>query len=116
MAEFIDELPGRLYVEEPVTLPLEVDGHRVTISGIVDLVHETDETVEIMDYETDSTRRAQPKYRKQISVYYHVLSEWFRRKDVTTSLFYTNDGTREQIDPLSLEDLRDLIRSRSAEI
>jgi len=116
VAEFIDEFPGRVQVEEPVTLPLEVDDYRVTISGIVDLVHVTNERVDIVDYKTDSTRRAQSEYRKQVSVYYHVLSEWFPEKTVTTSLFYTSDGTREQIDPLSVDDLRDLIWNRSAEL
>ena len=116
VAEFIDELPGRSYVEEPVTLPLEVDGHRVTISGIVDLVHETEETIEIVDYKTDSTRRAQSEYRKQVSVYYHVLSEWFEEKTVTTSLFYTSDGAQERINPLSLNELHDVIQRKSSEI
>jgi ATP-dependent helicase/nuclease subunit A len=116
VVEFVDELPGKLHVEEPVTLPIEVAGNRVTISGIVDLVHVTAERVDIVDYKTDSTRHAQPEYRKQLSVYYHVLSEWFAEKEVTTSLFYTVDGTREQIDPLSLGDLRSLIQETGTEI
>jgi ATP-dependent exoDNAse (exonuclease V) beta subunit len=109
IAEFVDDLPGELYVEEPVTLPIEVDGHRVTISGIVDLVHVTADQVDIVDYKTDGTRHAQSEYRKQLSVYYHVLSEWFAENDVTTSLFYTTDGTRERIEPLSLEELQSII-------
>jgi len=110
VVEFVDGLPGKLHVEEPVTLPIEVDDHQVTISGIVDLVHVTADQVDIVDYKTDSTRHAQPEYRKQLSVYYHVLSEWFAEKDITTSLFYTTDGTREQIEPLSLEELQSIIR------
>ncbi|MDL0145249.1 UvrD-helicase domain-containing protein [Halobacterium salinarum] len=110
VVEFVDDLPGKLHVEEPVTLPIEVDDHQVTISGIVDLVHVTADQVDIVDYKTDSTRHAQPEYRKQLSVYYHVLSEWFAEKDITTSLFYTTDGTREQIEPLSLEELQSIIR------
>ena len=110
IVEFVDDLPGELYVEEPVTLPVEVDGHRVTISGIVDLVHVTADRVDIIDYKTDSTRHAQPEYRKQLSVYYHVLSEWFAEKEVTTSLFYTTDGRRDQVDPLAFDELRSLVR------
>jgi len=116
IVKFIDDLPGELHVEEPVTLPLEVDGYRITISGIVDLVHETDDTAEIVDYKTDSTRRAQSEYRTQVSVYYHVLSEWFEGKTVTTSLFYTSDGDRERISPLSLTELHNVIRQHSSEI
>ncbi|AGB39925.1 UvrD-helicase domain-containing protein [Natronococcus occultus] len=107
---FIDDLPGELYVEEQVTLPLEVDDRRVTISGIADLVHETETQVQVIDYKTDSTRRAQSEYRKQLSVYYHVLSEWFEAKEVTASLFYTADGTRERIEPLSRDEIRGVVR------
>lgn len=109
VVEFVDDLPGKLHVEEPVTLPIEIGDHQVTISGIVDLVHVTTDQVDIIDYKTDSTRHAQPEYRKQLSVYYHVLSEWFPEKDVTTSLFYTTDGTRERIEPLSLEELQSIV-------
>jgi ATP-dependent exoDNAse (exonuclease V) beta subunit len=112
---FIDELPGTLYVEEHVTLPLDVDGTRITISGIVDLVHETPNKVDIIDYKTDSTRRAQPEYRKQLSVYYHVMSEWFGEKEVTTNLLYTTDGEQEQIENLSLEELREIVRRHSSD-
>ena len=109
IVDLIDVLSGELYVEEPVTLPLDVDGQRVTISGIVDLVHETPTHVEIIDYKTDTTRHAQPEYRKQLSVYYHVINEWFEDKDVTATLFYTNTGTREEIEPLTLAELRSLV-------
>jgi ATP-dependent exoDNAse (exonuclease V) beta subunit len=107
---FIDGLPGTLHVEESVTLPIEVDRTKVTISGVVDLVHETDETVDIVDYKTDSTRRAQPEYRKQLSVYYHVLSEWFTEKDITAGIFYTGDDELVHIEPLSPDELRDIVR------
>lgn len=110
VVEFLDDRTGEFHVEAPITLPIDVDSHRVTISGIVDLVHVTTDQVEIVDYKTDSTRHAQPEYRKQLSVYYHVLSEWFADKDVTTSIFYTADGTRESIEPLTREELRSLVR------
>ncbi len=116
VVEFVDDLPGELHVEEPVTLPIEVEDQRVTISGIVDLVHVTADRVDIVDYKTDSTRHAQPEYRKQLSVYYHVLSEWFAEKDITTSLFYTHDGVREQIEPFTVEELRSLVRENGIEI
>jgi ATP-dependent exoDNAse (exonuclease V) beta subunit len=106
----LDSLTGDLHVEERVVLPLDVDGARVTISGIVDLVHETPTEIEIIDYKTDRTKRGHPEYRKQLSAYYHVLSACFPDKNVTASLFYTANGEREAIDPLSQEQLRDLIR------
>ncbi|WP_434522215.1 UvrD-helicase domain-containing protein [Halorubrum sp. AS12] len=113
---FLDDLPGELHVEEPVTLPIDVDGRRVTVSGIADLVHETADRVDIVDYKTDSTRRAQSEYEKQLSVYYHVLDEWFADKAVTASLFYTTNGTRERIEPLEFEELRALVRETEPDL
>ncbi|XGI84766.1 UvrD-helicase domain-containing protein (plasmid) [Halorutilales archaeon Cl-col2-1] len=113
--DLIDGLSDELHVEEPVTLPLQVDEEQVVISGIVDLVHETDDEVEIIDYKTDSTRKAQPEYQKQLSIYYHVLSEWFAEKDVTTSLFYTKDGERVEVEPLSIEELQEIVREYNSE-
>ena len=106
----LDSLTGKLHVEERAVLPLDVDGERVTISGIVDLVHETPGEIEIIDYKTDRSRRGQPEYRKQLSVYYHVLSECYPAKNITASLFYTATGDREFIDPLSKDQLRDIVR------
>jgi len=111
----LEDLPGELHVEEPVTLPIDVDGRRVTVSGIADLVHETAGRVEVIDYKTDATRRAQSEYRKQLSVYYHVLDEWFPDKTVTVSLFYTVDGARERIEPLPIAELRELVRAAESE-
>ncbi|RLM62651.1 exodeoxyribonuclease V subunit beta [Halorubrum sp. Atlit-26R] len=115
IVELLDGLSGEKRVEEPVTLPIDVDGRRVTVSGIADLVHVTADRVEVIDYKTDATRRAQAEYRKQLSVYYHVLDEWFADRDVETSLFYTGDGTRERIEPLSIEEIRGLVRAAEAE-
>ena len=114
VVELLDGLSGELHVEEPVTLPIDVDGRRVTVSGIADLVRETADRVEVIDYKTDSTRRAQSEYEKQLSVYYHVLDEWFDGKEVETSLFYTSDGTRERVEPLSIDELRELVRDAEA--
>ncbi|ELY96179.1 UvrD/REP helicase [Natrialba hulunbeirensis JCM 10989] len=108
---FLDELSGELRVEEQAYLPLEVDGEHVTISGIVDLVHVTDDAVEIVDFKTDLSRHAESEYRIQLSVYYHALDEWFRDHAVSASLFYTAEGTRVEIDPLSEAELARLTDS-----
>jgi len=105
----IDSLPGEFYVEERTYLPLETGHGNVTISGIVDLVHVTSDRAEIIDFKTDLSRHAEPEYRKQLSVYYHVLNEWFPDRTVSASLFYTAEGERVTIEPISLEDLRELI-------
>ncbi len=108
--QFVDGLDGTLVVEEPARLPLDVDGERVTVSGVVDLVHVTADRAAIVDYKTDRSRRAQAEYRKQLSVYYHVVSSAFDGREVTTSLFYTADGERVSLAPLSMDELRGYVR------
>jgi ATP-dependent exoDNAse (exonuclease V) beta subunit len=106
---FIDSLDGELRVEEDAYLPLTVAGEQVTISGTVDLVHIRSDTVEIIDFKTDLGRHAEEEYRKQLSVYYHVLNEWFPDRDVTAGLFYTAEGNRVEVTPLSVLDLVELV-------
>ena len=57
------------------TLAINYSLRVVTIFGIIDLVHETADRVGVVDYKADSTRCAQPEYRKQLSAYDHVLAE-----------------------------------------
>lgn len=108
---FVDSLPGELHVEERAVLPLDVDGEQVTLTGIVDLVHETPDRLEIVDYKTDQSRRGEAEYRKQLSIYYHVLAACFPAKDVSASIFYTATGDRVAIDPLSTAELTELVRA-----
>jgi len=97
----LDRLSGELFAEERAYLPLECDGQQVTLSGIIDLVHLTNETAEIIDFKTDLSRHAESEYRVQLSVYYHVLEEWFSDRAVTAAVFYTADNERVEIEPLS---------------
>jgi len=97
----LDRLSGELFAEERAYLPLECDGQQVTLSGIIDLVHLTDETAEIIDFKTDLSRHAESEYRVQLSVYHHVLEEWFSERNVTAAVFYTADNERVEIEPLS---------------
>ena len=106
---FLDSLDGELHVEEEAYLPITVDGEQVTISGIVDLVHIRPDTVEIIDFKTDLGQHAEDEYQKQLSVYYHVLDEWFPDREVSTRIFYTYEGRCVDIDPLPLTKVAELI-------
>jgi len=108
----VDGLDGQLFVEENAVLPLTVDGEQVAISGIVDLVHVTEGTVEIVDYKTDRTRVAESEYRKQLSVYYHVLDATYPARTVTASLYYTVAGEQVAMEPLSKDELTALVREQ----
>ena len=67
--------------------------------------------VKIIDYKTDRGRHAQSEYRKQISVYYHVVTQCFPDRDVSASIFYTEDGCRVSVDPLTEDELVALVRA-----
>nr|WP_303650373.1 PD-(D/E)XK nuclease family protein [Halalkalicoccus sp. NIPERK01] len=110
---FLDGLSGDLLVEEDAYLPLDVDGTRVMISGIIDLVHVRGDRIEVVDYKTDRGRHAEAEYRKQLSVYYHVLRELYPEREISASILYTVDGVREEIDPISRDDLVDVVKSVS---
>ncbi|MFB6105288.1 MAG: UvrD-helicase domain-containing protein [Halobacteriaceae archaeon] len=103
---FIDGLPGELLVEEHAYLPVTVDGRQVSISGIIDLVHVTEDVVEVIDYKTDATRRAAEEYRKQVSVYYHVLVAAYPDREIRCSLYWTGDGDHEPTEALPISELK----------
>ncbi len=107
--DFIDDLDGTLLVEEDAYLPVSVGNQKVTISGVIDLLHVTDDCVEIVDYKTDRSRDAESEYRKQLSVYYHVLQQLYPDREVSTSLFYTSKGDRVEMEALSTGELSELI-------
>ena len=83
----------------------------MTIGGVIDLPHVTPDGVEIIDYKTDLTTHAEDEYQKQLSIYYHVVADQYPDRSVTASIFYTEDGDRREIEPLSEADLRELVRT-----
>ncbi|CCQ35020.1 ATP-dependent DNA helicase PcrA protein [Halorhabdus tiamatea SARL4B] len=107
--DFIDELEGELHVEEDAYLPVSVGEQEVTISGVIDLLCVTDEQVEIVDYKTDLTRDAEDEYRKQLSVYYHVVQRLYPDRPVSPSIFYTASGERVTVEPHSMTEISGLI-------
>lgn len=106
LVDFLASLSGTKSAEVPVSLPIDLPHANLTIRGRVDLVHETEDAVEVIDYKTDRTRGRESEYRKQLSVYYHVVAAHFAPKPVRPLLFYTATGERVSIDPLSKADLQ----------
>jgi hypothetical protein len=43
-------------------------------------------------------------------VYYHVVQECYPDRDIFASLFYTVDGERDEIAPISKENIEALVR------
>ncbi|HKJ57962.1 MAG TPA: 3'-5' exonuclease, partial [Halobacteriales archaeon] len=113
VAALIDSLDGQLHVETEAILPLEVGGERVAISGVVDLVGVSDEHVEIYDFKTDRDRRAKEEYRKQLSVYWHVLDAAYPERDVEATVYWTAEGESVAVEPLPRDRLANLVRVQS---
>jgi ATP-dependent helicase/nuclease subunit A len=108
---FLDSLDGERKAEIDAFLPLTVDDKEVTIGGIIDLLHITPDQIDIIDYKTDLTTHAEEEYEKQLSIYYHVVADQYPDREVTASIFYTNDGNQRRISHLSKSELKDLIRT-----
>jgi ATP-dependent helicase/nuclease subunit A len=106
--QFIEGLDGALIPEENAHLPLNTPGGRILLAGIIDLLHVTPDTVEVVDYKTDRSRSGQSEYQKQLSVYYHVLTSVYPDRQITLNIFYTAEGDLVEVDPLTEDELLEL--------
>ncbi|QSG11525.1 ATP-dependent exoDNAse (exonuclease V) beta subunit (contains helicase and exonuclease domains) [Halapricum desulfuricans] len=107
----IDSLPGELRPEQQVYLPMTTDSGDITLSGAIDLLHITPDSIDIIDYKTDRGRHAESEYRKQLSVYYHVLDALYPERAISTAILYTETGSQVDIEPLSESALRTLVEN-----
>jgi len=107
--KFLDSLDGKLLVEEECNLPLIVDERKVVLSGKIDLVSEEENEVKVVDYKTEGSEETKEEYAKQVSVYYHVLDQIYPDKDVRAYIYYTEDGSLEEVDIKELKDIKKLI-------
>jgi len=111
---FLDGLDGAVRVEVDAALPIVVDDRRVTVTGVVDLIHVTPDRVEVIDYKTDTDRHREPAYRTQLSIYHHVARSVYPDREVTSHVLYTMTDDLVAIDPLSLDERRAVVRERDA--
>jgi 4-aminobutyrate aminotransferase-like enzyme len=71
-----------------------------------------DDLVEVIDYKTDVDDSIEQEYRKQLSVYYHVIQNLYGdKKSVSLHLFYSSQPRFVRIDPLSQDQLVKQLRS-----
>ncbi|MFA6679739.1 MAG: UvrD-helicase domain-containing protein [Candidatus Methanomethylophilaceae archaeon] len=94
---------SKMDVEVKCVLPIE----NVSIRGIIDLIAEFDDHVEIHDYKTDETDRNLPLYKLQLSIYAHSASNL--RKKVKCFIDYVSQGKTIEFDPISLEDIKSMV-------
>lgn len=86
--------------EVKCVLPIE----NVSIRGIIDLIAEFDDHIEIHDYKTDETNRNLPLYKLQLSIYAHSASNL--RKKVKCFIDYVSQEKTVEFDPMPLEDIK----------
>lgn len=98
---FIDnDLKGGKFMAE-IDCSLPIDG--VLIRGIIDLVVEFEDKIEVIDWKTDLVKDNLEEYSKQLSVYYQVLKDIYPEKEIICKIFWTNTGEVDIIKPIKME-------------
>lgn len=110
----LDSLDGEFKPEITAILPLNLEP-RVTLVGIIDLLVTTPEQVHIIDYKTDLGRHAESEYRKQLSVYHHVVANEYPNREISVQIFYTADDEIVELSPLTIDELQEITESTIGE-
>ncbi|BAP62901.1 UvrD-helicase domain-containing protein [Methanococcus maripaludis] len=98
---FIDSLNALELIPE-IECSLPVNGN--LIRGIIDLIAIYNDRVEIIDYKTDVSKINHEEYRKQLSIYYYVVKEYFK-KNTVCKIYYVSLGEVVEVDPIGYEEL-----------
>jgi ATP-dependent exoDNAse (exonuclease V) beta subunit len=88
---FIDSLEGEIRPEVPITIPVEGGDRKILYSGKIDLLHITENRVEIIDWKTDLTRKNHGEYEKQLEIYEKGVKRIFEEKEVERKIVYTSN-------------------------
>ena len=106
---FLDGLGAKeLRAEVECALPL----NDALVRGIIDLLAIFEDRVEIIDYKTDASKLNHEEYKKQLSVYYYAVSDFFKLP-VKCRIFYVSQEEVTEIEPLSREELTRLVEGVS---
>lgn len=89
--KFIDLLEGELRPEVSIKVPVQEEERKILYSGVIDLLHITEDKVEIIDWKTDLTRENHEEYEKQLEIYENGIKRIFEEKEVKTKIFYTQE-------------------------
>lgn len=93
------------FVEKDCILKLSND---ISVRGIIDAVFVYSDKVVCIDWKSDLDKLNINEYRKQLSIYYYILSEHFNLP-VECSIFWTSSGEISKVDILSKEELLKLV-------
>ncbi|MEF8832792.1 MAG: ATP-dependent DNA helicase [Candidatus Thermoplasmatota archaeon] len=100
----IDDLEGKKITEKPCLLPIERE-RKFFFEGVIDLINVNKDLVKILDYKTDRNKKALDEYKKQLSIYYHVVESQYQEKEVVPYLYYSYTDEMIEIEPLSKEEI-----------
>ncbi len=92
----IDSTTGTIVAEYPL---VSTPGDGTLLTGYIDLLHETADSVSVIDFKTDATRphateRDYPAYRRQLRLYCRMLRDagWVGGRTVRSGLLLTATG------------------------
>ena len=98
-----------LYAERPCALAL--NDPDVTVSGIMDLMAEFPDRIEVHDWKTDAEGDYQSEYRIQLSVYAHILLDIYPEKKVVCVIDWLNFSDPETFEPLPIDIVKERARN-----
>ncbi|MBS3790186.1 MAG: UvrD-helicase domain-containing protein, partial [Candidatus Thermoplasmatota archaeon] len=107
----IDDLQGENFTEITCLLPIEKE-RKLLFEGVIDLINIDRDAVKIIDYKTDRSMVALDEYKKQLSIYYHVVKEEYEEKKVAPYVYYTKYDEMKEIDPLSKEEIYQIVKRK----
>ncbi len=93
-AKFLPEIDCSLFLQN------------VLVKGIIDLVVEFDDRIEIIDWKSDLVKDNIDEYSKQLSVYYYVLKSVYPDKEIICKIFWT---CKAQVDVVEMVELKEII-------
>jgi ATP-dependent exoDNAse (exonuclease V) beta subunit len=87
--ELIDSLDGELRAEVPIKIPKHGDERKTLYSGKIDLLHITEQKVEIIDWKTDRTRANHQQHQNHLEIYRKRIEKIYTGRETETRVFYT---------------------------
>ena len=90
VVEFIDSLDGELQTEVPIKVPVDEEGRKIVYHGVIDLLHITNERVEIIDWKTDLSKANYEEYEKQLEIYQKGVRRIYTEKEAASRIAYTS--------------------------
>ena len=107
---FLKNIKGEKKIEVDCVLPHNVQGHNLVIRGVIDILVDKGDEVEVIDYKTDANRDNFNEYEKQVSVYCHAVKSVYPEKQVRGFIYYTYENQKVEVKTKDLEEIIDPLK------